>query len=77
MPRTTTDTPIDTLYAAAEILATSAAMHRATATATEIAITSGAAQVIRLVNNTLRLMTLSLEKRNWRPGYQPAKVGES
>ena len=38
LPSTTTDTPVDTLMAAATILGTAASLHSATARATEIAI---------------------------------------
>ena len=68
---------IDAIFASAEILTTASALHSATARAAELAIKSRNATVIRLVNETLEMMTRDLEKLDALPGPPPAEVGES
>ena len=60
MPPTTTDRPLDTVVAIANILGTAAGLHLATARATEIAIKTNKVTTMRAVEHTMMLMSREL-----------------
>ena len=62
MPSTTTDSPVDTLLAAATLLGTAATLHHAAARAADLVIQSNNTRRIREINHLMQLMTNDLNK---------------
>ena len=59
---TTTDSPVDTLLAAATLFGTSATLLHAAARATDLVIQSNNTRRIREINHLMQLMTNDLNK---------------